>query len=74
MASYIPFLCLLLSFFSDFKQFVMMMDSVSQTFGQDTAGIVCLYTVMSEALTWKALWLRAEVVWKCLHSHGYQLM
>lgn len=52
----------------------MHVESVDQEFGQDTAGIVCLYTVMSEALTWKALWLRAEVVWKCLHSHSYQLM
>ena len=38
-------LCLLLSFFSDFKKFVMIMDSVSQTFAQDTAGIHCFSIV-----------------------------
>ena len=52
----------------------MCIDSVGQEFGQNTAGVVCLYTIMSEALTWKFLWLRAEVIRKYLHSHGYQLM
>ena len=39
---------LLLSFFSDFKHFVMIMDSVSQTFGQDTIKIDSFFSIVSE--------------------------
>ena len=42
---------LLLSFFSDFKHFVMIMDSVSQTFGQDTIKIDSFFSIVSETWT-----------------------